>query len=107
MLLRQLGFECRAVCAVPAALEELRDFRPRVVLLDVDMPQGGYQRAAEFRRRSPRPGVFLVAVTGHADEAHQLLALQAGFDSYLVKPVAPDLLCRLLQGLRQKLAGRE
>jgi CheY-like chemotaxis protein len=106
LLLGQLGFECRAACEVPAAWEELRDFRPQVVLLDVEMPRGGYHCAAEFRRRSLLPRVYLVAVTRYADETHQLLALQAGFDSYLVKPVAPDLLCRLLQGLREKLAAR-
>jgi DNA-binding response OmpR family regulator len=103
-LLAQLGFEARAAYEVRTATEQVRSFRPHAVLLDVEMSPRGYQLGDELRRRSPLPRLFLVAVSEHADERHQMLALQSGFDSLLVKPVAPDLLCRLLQGWQAKLA---
>ena len=104
LLLAQLGFECRAAYAVRTAAEQVRSFRPHAVLLDIEMSSRGYQLGEELRRRSPLPRLFLVAVTEHADDRQQMLSLQAGFDSLLVKPVAPDLLCRLLQGMKDRLA---
>ena len=36
--------------------------------------------------------MYLVALTGHSEPEARDRALSSGFDSYLVKPVAPDAL---------------
>ena len=82
------------------ALERARRLRPRVVLLDLALSGGldGYELARRLRWMPGMEGACLIAVTGHASEEHRRRAHEAGFDSFLAKPVD-------LSALRQ-LAGR-
>ena len=41
----------------------------------------------------------LVALTGYGQEEDRRLAMSAGFDEHLVKPVDPDVLYRILAHL--------
>jgi CheY-like chemotaxis protein len=69
-------------------LERVRDFRPAVAFLDVDMPGlNGYAIARAIRAAPSGADVCLVAVTGWARPEDQNRALDAGFDRHWVKPV--------------------
>jgi signal transduction histidine kinase/DNA-binding response OmpR family regulator len=71
---------------------------PRVALVDIGLPGlDGYQLARELRAR-PSP-TRLVAMTGYGRPEDRRLALEAGFDAHLVKPVDFDDLNRLLDEL--------
>ncbi len=66
-------------------------FRPQVILLDIGLPDlNGYEVARRIRASHWGAGVPLVAVTGWGKEEDRQRALEAGFDHYLTKPVAPD-----------------
>lgn len=66
------------------AVELVERFRPRVLLLDVDMPGGsGLGAAAEVKRRWP--STMVVIVTGSHDDALLLRAIDAGCSGYLTK----------------------
>ena len=70
----------------PAALQLAADFHPQVALLDIGLPvMDGYELAR--RLRALLGAVRLVAVTGYGQPEDRELALQAGFDAHLVKPV--------------------
>ena len=58
--------------------------------------QDGNQLARQFRRQPCFAGSVLIAVTGYADEAHRLVSATAGFDYYLIKPVEPSVLEKML-----------
>ena len=66
---------------------------PDVVLVDIGLPDmDGYEVARTVRDQPGGDGVYLVALTGHSGPEDRDRARRSGFDSYLVKPVAPDAL---------------
>jgi CheY-like chemotaxis protein len=71
-----------------------------VVLLDIGLPGlNGFQVAQRLRERPQTKEVVLVAMTGYGQESDRRRAGEAGFDHFLVKPVDPAELERLLAAL--------
>ena len=83
---------CRLVATL--RLEEIpAEQPPEIALVDIGLPDiDGYEVGRTVRHQPGGAGVYLVALTGHSGSADRDRALRAGFDSYLVKPVAPDAL---------------
>ncbi len=94
------GYDVQVAYSGADALLAVALFRPRVVLLDLDLGKGpdGYAVVRQVRQQAPPDEVLLVAVTGFAGEAHHRRCLEAGFDHFLVKPYPPEELERLLAG---------
>ncbi len=77
------------------AVEAFRRFRPRIILMDVSMPEmNGYEATKAIRaleegtgRRTPIIGVTAHAVKGDRDQC-----IAAGMDDYMSKPVSPRVL---------------
>jgi len=81
------------------ALDLARDLAPDVVFLDVEMPGlSGVAAAPLVRERTDPPAV--VFVTAHERYAVDAFAVEA-FD-YLLKPVDPDRLARVVERLRDR-----
>jgi DNA-binding LytR/AlgR family response regulator len=81
------------------ALALARDLRHDVVFLDVEMPGlSGVEAAPLVRDRREPPAV--VFVTAHEHYAIDAFAVEA-FD-YLLKPVDPDRLARVVERLRER-----
>ena len=57
----------------------------------------GFEVAVRVKRLGSR--VRLVALSGYGDAASREHAREVGFDAYLVKPVAPEDVARVLSGL--------
>ena len=90
-------------CTGREAHERCLQLRPNLLLLDVDMPEGGGLDALDRIRRalpeSLRPAA--VFTTAHAEHAVAAFALE-GLD-YLLKPIEPSNLERALQRVRRQL----
>ncbi|MBA3842993.1 MAG: response regulator transcription factor [Actinobacteria bacterium] len=81
------------------AIELARDLRYDVVFLDIEMPGlTGVEAAPLVQERREPPAV--VFVTAHAHYAVEAFALEA-FD-YLLKPVDPERLARVVERLRER-----
>ncbi len=90
ILLRHAGYEIQVAHDGPRALEIVRNFRPTVAVLDIGLPHlDGYGLARQLREVVACP---LVALTGYAPEE----AASTIFDRYLLKPVDPDDLLKIL-----------
>ena len=97
MLLGLWGHEVAMAAEGRAGVELVLRERPDVALIDVGLPgMNGYDVARSIRRSAPGGGVRLVAVTGYGQPGDRELAFQAGFDTHLLKPIAPEVLARLL-----------
>ena len=85
--------------SAPEALELARDLRYDVVFLDVEMPGlTGLEAAPLVQERRDPPAI--VFVTAHAEYAVDAFAVEA-FD-YLLKPVDPERLARVVERLEAR-----
>jgi len=91
------GYRVRTAPDGPSALRAAREFRPRIVLLDIGLPgMDGYEVARQLRQEPELAELFLMAVTGYGQEEDRRRALEAGFNAHLPKPVDPEQLRQVL-----------
>ena len=101
-LLHVLGFESRACYEGASALREAIDFHPCVCLIDLNMPgMDGDELAVRLRAQEGGPPPVLVAVTARSDEESRRRIRDAGLNPHLVKPVDPNELVAVIDGLRE------
>ena len=81
------------------ALDEFRDYKPDVVLLDLMLPgKDGIDVCKEIRAES---GVPIVMLTAKGDTVDVVVGLESGADDYVVKPFKPkELIARIRARVR-------
>lgn len=98
LLLEVHGHTVRVADSGTVAIEMALADRPDVALIDIGLPgMDGYEVARRMRLEPALHGATLIAVTGYGDDQYRSGAISAGFDHYLVKPVAPDDLEKIIQ----------
>ena len=100
IVLRNEGFDSRVCPSGDRALEEFRDYKPDVVLLDLMLPgKDGIDVCKEIRAES---GVPIVMLTAKSDTVDVVLGLESGADDYVVKPFKPkELVARIRARVRR------
>jgi CheY-like chemotaxis protein/two-component sensor histidine kinase len=97
MLLGLWGHEVALANDGRSGVDRVLQERPDVALIDVGLPgMNGYEVAREIRKSVPDSAIRLIAVTGYGQPSDRELAMQAGFDTHLLKPISPTVLQRLL-----------
>jgi two-component system response regulator NreC len=86
---------------VPDALMKTRAIRPRVLILDLNMP-GGSSLEAIPQLREEAPDTAIVVLTMQNDPAFARKALQSGAAGFVLKEAADD---ELLEAVRQTADG--
>jgi two-component system CheB/CheR fusion protein len=111
-MLEQRGAGVRQAGSAAEARAAVETRGPDVIVADIGMPEeDGYAllrglRRAEQEQRTPR--VPAIAVTAFAGSEGRALALAAGFDEYMPKPVDPQRLVTMIALLASKrVAARE
>jgi CheY-like chemotaxis protein len=90
--------ETRVAYSGHAALAIAAEFQPSVVLLELSLlDMSGYEVAQLLRERAQSHDLRLIAMTSSREHAGRELARVAGFERYLLKPVAALDLSGLLQ----------
>ncbi|HEY9154896.1 MAG TPA: response regulator [Opitutaceae bacterium] len=78
------------------ALEMLGNFRPELVLLDINLPDmDGYELARKIRAQHDDDNMVLVALTGFGNVIDDAAAGAAGFDAHFRKPMDFEVLPQL------------
>jgi len=99
------GNEVSTARSAEEALEKAPEARPQIVLCDIGLPgMDGYKLVPALRKKLTGTPVVFAAVTGYATKDDQERALAAGFDSFLVKPLEPQTLTRLLRTAVSRVA---
>jgi signal transduction histidine kinase len=97
VLLTRWGHEVATAEDGPSGVQRVLEDRPHVALVDIGLPRmNGYEVARTIRKLTPTGAVRLIAVSGYGQPVDKELALQAGFDLHLLKPVDPEVLETLL-----------
>jgi CheY-like chemotaxis protein len=85
-------------------LSRALELLPDVGLVDIGLPGiDGYELARRLRNHDRGQRMLLVAMTGYGAPEQRALALDAGFDLVLTKPVDPQRLRDLLATLPDEL----
>jgi len=99
------GYEVDDARTGEEALVKVREFRPDLVLLDINMPGMGGLAACREIRADTSIGVIMLTVRD--SEADKVAALDAGADDYVAKPFStPELLARIRAALRRVPAAQ-
>jgi CheY-like chemotaxis protein len=94
------GYEVTVVHDGPAALSVSAEWHPDVVLLDIGLPEmDGLEVARRLRQEPGLSGLTLVALTGYGQQEDRQRTSEAGFDHHMVKPVDPETLRGVLEGI--------
>ncbi|RWM11847.1 MAG: response regulator [Mesorhizobium sp.] len=94
-ILNGFGLSYRIAGNGRTAVEMYRALRPRLVLMDVSMPEmNGYEATRAIRVIEEQYGerTPIIGVTAHALKGDREKCVEAGMDDYLPKPVSPDRL---------------
>jgi DNA-binding response OmpR family regulator len=104
--LKREGFDVRAVGDGPDALQEVEDFQPDLVVLDIMLPSmSGLEVCRQLRTKSAIPVIML---TARGEEIDRVLGLEVGADDYLAKPFSfRELLARIRSILRRVELDRQ
>src|SRR5262252_7425928 len=95
LMLRALGASARAVYDGQSALTAAAEFHPDLVFLDLGLPgMTGLDVARALRRALDQQTIYLVAVSGWNHDDARRQSVEAGFDDYVVKPLALDTVQR-------------
>jgi len=101
MVCELYGAEAKAASDGREALALAEQFRPDVVLMDINMPNmDGYEAARRLRAEPWEKQPVLIALTGWGRPDDVDKARAAGFDGHLLKPVGADALIELITRLR-------
>jgi two-component system, OmpR family, KDP operon response regulator KdpE len=94
------GYEVDEAKTGEEALESIRELRPDLVVLDMNMPgMGGLAACREIRRDSD---VAIVMLTVRNSVEDKVAALDAGADDFVTKPFStPELMARIRAALRR------
>jgi CheY-like chemotaxis protein len=109
-LLERCGAKVQAASSVREALEEMKRFRPDVLLCDLAMPdEDGYGLIRHIRSLPPSEGgrVPAAALTAHARAEDRRRTLLAGFNMHVPKPVDPEELLAIVASLGGWIGGAE
>jgi DNA-binding NarL/FixJ family response regulator len=91
--------------SVAQAIGAIRDLRPNLVILDVQMPDGDGIAVLEAAKRfEPAPAVMML--TNYADDYHRLRCAAAGADFFLDKSKQFEEIPLILRDLVRGEAGR-
>lgn len=101
-LIRSWGHVVEIAYNAVAAQEIARSFRPRVIMLDLGLPDmEGYELAKTLRREAKGRRIFIIVVTGWTKIADQMSSTAAGISHHLLKPVNLESLRRILAGYEE------
>jgi two-component system cell cycle response regulator DivK len=105
VLLASEGYEVRTAGNADEALAVLREFRPSLILMDIQMPgMDGLALTRKLKADPQSAGILILALTSFAMKGDEEKARAAGCDDYIAKPIdtrtLPSVIARHLETLR-------
>jgi two-component system cell cycle response regulator DivK len=102
-LMKSKGYEVTTAVDAETALEAVRTARPRLILMDLQLPGiDGLELTKQLKSDPATREIVIIAVTAYAMKGDQDRALAAGCDDYVTKPIdtrqLPATIARHLAG---------
>jgi two-component system, OmpR family, alkaline phosphatase synthesis response regulator PhoP len=103
--LRNAGYAVTAAASAQAALIQLANEAPALVILDLNLPDGdGVELCRRIRKTSDVP---ILMLTARDEDIDKIIGLEVGADDYMTKPFNPrELVARVKSILRRAAPER-
>ena len=99
-LLERNGIEVRTAKDGVDAMEILQDYRPDVMLLDIEMPRmDGFEVATQMRHDSKLKDVPIIMITSRTGDKHKQRAMAIGVTDYMGKPFQEEKLLAAIENI--------
>ncbi len=97
-VMRAAGADVAGAATTPEAVALARTAKPDLLIADLGLPgEDGFVLLRELR--AFHPGMPAVALTAYARTTDRDRAIAAGFQRYVVKPIDPDTLVRIVEAI--------
>ena len=101
--LKQRGYEIFEANDGEKALEQARESKPDLVILDVMMPhKNGWEVARELKQDPSTKGIGIIVLTAIGEKMNELTSPLYGADAYIDKPFEFDKLEKTISGVLEK-----
>ena len=88
VLLSSEGYDVRTAADAEEALALLSKFKPRLILMDIQLPgMDGLELTRKIKADPTMRGVVILGVTAYAMKGDEERILAAGCDGYISKPI--------------------
>ncbi len=97
-VLQRAGYQVETAASAEEAYNWLQARRPRLVLMDVQLPgQDGLSLTKRLRQEVQTADLPIIALTAHAMVEDRKRAAEAGCDGYIAKPINTRTLAQEIQ----------
>jgi two-component system cell cycle response regulator DivK len=97
------GYELVEAENATSAMEKIKEIKPDLILMDINMPDvDGYTLTARIRTVPGYESVPIVALTANVMRGDREKSLEAGCDGYIQKPVDIDTLPQQVERFMRK-----
>ncbi len=97
-LLTREGFDVRAAASAEEALDILKDFRPRIILTDIQLPgMDGLELTRRLKSDPATSHVVVIALTAYAMKSDEKNAFDSGCEGFITKPIDTRTFPKLIQ----------
>ncbi len=91
-LLKSQGYEVWEVSSAPEAFESLKEKRPDLILMDIQLPgMDGLTATRQLKADPVTRDIPVLAVTSYAMKGDEAKAFEAGCSGYVTKPIDKTL----------------
>ncbi len=106
LVLASEGYEVTKAEAVGKAVEKILESEPEAILLDLELPgTGGLTLARWLKGDAKTRHITVIALTAYPERFTREVALEAGCDAYIVKPISTRKLPRQVAEVMNKTMG--
>lgn len=99
------GYRCAAAVRFDRAVDEILEYGPDCVVLDLKLPEtSGFDIVRDLRARSQVPIIMLTSSDSEFDE---LMSMNLGADDYVTKPYNPAILLARIQSVLRRTQSHD
>jgi two-component system, cell cycle response regulator DivK len=107
VLLAREGYEVRTASDATEALIALNEFRPGLILMDIQLPGiDGLELTRRLKAAPATRDIPILGLTAYAMKGDEERILAAGCDGYIPKPIDTRALPNFIKGCLKKAATR-